>query len=119
MFANYSNSIIAFFNIILIYFVFLELRDARKPIITTKIISRDKEIMDRPGVLESGNLYLAIINNSKNIAQSINIEYKFNFNGRSVNIKEKELSHLNPEEATSIVFKTILIRKNTQIYLKS
>lgn len=111
LFANYSNSIIAFFTMILIYFVFLQLRDARKPIIITKIISRDKEITERPDVLESGNLYLAIINDSKNIAQSINIEYKFNFNGRSVNVKEKNLSHLNPEEGTSVVLKSMPIRK--------
>jgi hypothetical protein len=111
LFANYSNSIIAFFNIILIYFVFLQLRDARKPIIITGIISGDKEITERPDVLESGKLYLEIINDSKNIAQAINIEYKFNFNGRSVNVKEKDLSHLNPEEATSIILKSIPIRK--------
>jgi len=83
-FISHSNTIIVFFNIILIYIIFLQLRDARKPIITTKIIQRDKEVIDRPNVLESGTLYLVIINDSKNIAQSINIEYQFDFNGRSM-----------------------------------
>lgn len=109
-FVNYSNSIIAFFNIILIYFVFLQLRDARKPIIVTKIISRDKEVIHRPYVMETGNLYLAIINDSNNIAQSINIEYQFDFSKHSIKIKEK-LSHLNPKEATKIILKYGAIRE--------
>lgn len=110
-FISHSNTIIVFFNIILIYIIFLQLRDARKPIITTKIIQRDKEVMDRPNVLESGTLYLAIINDSKNIAQSINIEYQFDFNGRSMKVKEKELNHLNPKEATRIIIKYGTIRE--------
>lgn len=111
-FITYSTAIIAFFNIILIYFIFLQLRDARKPLITIKIIPRDKEVIDKPNVLESGTtIYLAIINNSKNVARSINIRYQFNFNGRSKKVKEKKLSHLNPEEATKIVLKTKTIRE--------
>lgn len=102
---SYSNAILAIVNIILISFIFLQLRDSRKPLIITKIISRDKEVTDRPDVLESGDLYLAIINDSKNISKSINIKYKFNFNDRIIKVKEKELSHLNPKEATSIILK--------------
>lgn len=111
LFVIYSNTITVIANIILIVFIFHQLRDARKPIIITKIISRDKEITERPDVLESGNLYLAIINDSKNIAQSINIEYEFIFNSHSVKVKEKELSHLNPEEGTSVFLKSMPIRK--------
>jgi len=110
-FISHSNTIIVFFNIILIYIIFLQLRDARKPTITTKIIQRDKEVIDRPNVLESGTLYLAIINDSKNIAQSINIEYQFDLNGRSMKVKEKELNHLNPKEATRIILKYGTIRE--------
>lgn len=110
-FISHSNTIIVFFNIILIYIIFIQLRDARKPIIITKIIQRDKDVIDRPNVLESGTLYLTIINDSKNIAQSINIEYQFDFNGRSMKVKEKELSHLNPEEATRIIIKYGTIRE--------
>ncbi len=110
-FISHSNSIIAVCNIILICIIFfqfciniLQLRDARKPTITTKVIGRDKEVTDRPNVLESDTTrYLAIINNSKNIAQSVNIKYQLNFNGRSIKEKKKELSHLNPEEATRII----------------
>lgn len=103
LFVNYSNAIMAIANIILIIFIFHQLRDARKPIIITKMISRDKKVTDMPDVLEFGNLYLAIINDSKNISKSINIKYNFNFNDRTITIKEKELSHLNPKEATRII----------------
>lgn len=105
LFVNYSNAVMAIANIILIIFIFHQLRDARKPIIITKIISRDKKVTDMPDVLESGNLYLAIINDSKNISKSINIKYNFNFNDRTITVKEKMLSHLNPKEATKIVLK--------------
>lgn len=111
LFANYSNIIMAIANIILIVFIFHQLRDARKPIIITKIISRDKEVTDRPDVLEPGDLYLAIINDSKNISKSINIKYQFNFNNLKLKVKEKELSHLNPREATRIILKDGMILK--------
>jgi hypothetical protein len=102
--------LIAFCNIILILFIFIQLRDARKPILITSIISRDKEVTERPDVLESDNLYIAVINNSKNIAKAINIDYEFDFNGKSVKVIEK-LSHLNSGEATKIVLKTKSIRE--------
>lgn len=95
----------AVFNVILISFIFLQLRDSRKPLIVTKIISRHKGITDRPDVLESGTLYIAIINDSNNIAKAIDIEYQFNFDGYSVHKKEKMLSHLNPKEATRFFLK--------------
>lgn len=103
---SYSNVIMAVFNVILITFIFLQLRDSRKPIITTKIISRDKEVTDRPDVLEAGTLYFAITNDSNNIAKAIDVEYQFNFDGHSIPKKEKMLSHLNPKEATKILLKS-------------
>ena len=109
LFGNYSNTIIAIANIILIIFIFSQLRDARKPIITTSIISRNKEVTDRPDVLESDTQYLVVTNNSKNIAKSINISYQFDFEGHSIKGKEKKLSRLNPNEATKIILKSKLI----------
>lgn len=102
---NYSNVIIAIANIILIYFIYHQFRDSRKPLLFTKIISREKEVTDRPDVQEEGDLYLAIINDSNNIARDIDIEYQLNFNGHYILKKEKMLSHLNPKEATRIVLK--------------
>jgi hypothetical protein len=106
VFVRYSNFIIALFNAILIYLIFLQFRDTLKPLITTKIIQRDEEVTDRPNVLESRTLYLATINNSKNIAKSINIKFKFRFDGYSVEYKEKELDHLNPGEGTRTIIKS-------------
>lgn len=103
---SYSNVIMAVVNVILITFIFLQLRDSRKPLIITKIISKDKEVTDRPDVLETGTLYLAITNNSNNIAKDIDIEYQFKFNDHSVPKKEKILSHLNPKEATRFLLKS-------------
>lgn len=111
VFVSHSNFIIALFNAILIYLIFLQFRDTRKPLITTKIIQRDKEVTDRPDVLEeSPNLYSVIINNSKNVAKSINIKFKFRFDGYSVEYKEKELHHLNPGEGTKTIIKSKEIR---------
>ena len=103
---SYSSVIMAVFNVILISFIFLQLRDSRKPLIITKIISKDKEVTDRPDVLEAGTLYLAITNASNNIAKAIDIEYQFNFDGHSILKKEKRLSHLNPKEATRFLLKS-------------
>ncbi len=111
------DNIIAISNIVLVIIIFFQLRDARKPIIIAKIISRDKEVTDRPDVLEEGPLYLAIINDSNNIAIGIDIEYQFNFNGHSIPKKEKMLSHLNPKEATKIVLKYgVILEKYPELF---
>jgi len=110
-FGNYSNIIIAIVNIILVIFIFLQLRDSRKPIITTKIISGNKEVTDRSDVLESGKLYIAINNESKNIAKSLEIKYRFNFDNSSREVEKSCLNHLNPEEATKILLRTKSIRE--------
>ena len=110
-FGNYSNTIIAIVNIILVIFIFLQLRDSRKPIITTKIISGNKEVTDRSDVLESGNPYIVINNESKNIAKSLEIKYQFNFDSSFREVEKVFLSHLNPEEATKILLRTKSIRE--------
>jgi len=119
LFGNYPNTIIAIVNIILVIFIFLQLRDSRKPIITTKIISGNKEVTDRSDVVEFGKLYIAINNESKNIAKSLEIKYRFNFDNSSKKVKQDILSHLNPEEATKILLKTeSIIAKYPDIFEK-
>ena len=118
LFRDYSNTIIAIVNIILVIFIFLQLRDSRKPIITTKIISGNKEVTDRADVLESDKQYIVINNKSKNIAKSLEIKYKFNFDSGFREVKQDILSHLNPEEATKILLKTESIIAKYQIFLK-
>ncbi|KAF5420176.1 MAG: hypothetical protein C5S44_09065 [Candidatus Methanocomedens sp.] len=111
LFGNYSNIIIAIANIILIVIIFRQLRDARKPILTTKIISGNKEVTDRSDVLESGKLYIVINNESKNIAKSLEIKYQFNFDSSFREVEKGFLSHLNPEEATKILLNTKSLRE--------
>ena len=111
LFGNYSNIIIAIANIILIIIIFRQLRDAKKPILTTKIISGNKEVTDRSDVLESGKLYIVINNESKNIAKSLEIKYQFNFDSSFREVEKGFLSHLNPEEATKILLKTKSVRE--------
>ena len=117
-FGNYSNTIIAIVNIILVIFniilvivIFLQLRDSRKPMLTTKMISGNKEVTDRSDVLESGNPYIVINNESKNIAKSLEIKYQFNFDSSFREVEKVFLSHLNPEEATKILLRTKSIRE--------
>lgn len=118
LFRDYPNTIIAIvniilviFNIILVIFIFLQLRDSRKPIITTKIISGNKEVADRADVLESDKQYIVINNKSKNIAKSLEIKYQFNFDSGFREVEKCFLSHLNPEEATKILLRTKSMRE--------
>lgn len=110
-FGDYSNTIIAIVNIILVIFIFLQLRDSRKPIITTKIISGNKEVTDRADVLESDKQYIVINNKSKNIAKSLEIKYQFNFDSGFREVEKVFLSHLNPEESTKILLRTKSMRE--------
>ena len=106
------NIIIAIANIILILFVSIQIRDTRKPILTTKILSEDKDITDKAEVLENGILYIVLNNISKNIAKNIKIKYIFKFQKLEIIIDEKKLSHLNSKEATRFVLKTKKIMKD-------
>jgi len=116
-FGNYSNTIIAIVNIILVIFIFLQLRDSRKPIITTKIISGNKEVTDRAEVLEYYKQYIVINNESKNIAKSLEIKYQFNFDSGFREVEKCFLSHLNPEEATKLLVRTkSMIEKHPYLF---
>ena len=87
-------------NLFLIYFIYRQVRHLYKPIITIKVIHREKDIEERPNVLEYGDLYLVISNVSKNPAKDLAIQYEFLIeNGRRTEIN-KNFSYLNPGEAT-------------------
>ncbi|MCK5630002.1 MAG: hypothetical protein KAI26_05265 [Nanoarchaeota archaeon] len=99
---TYSDSIIAIANIILIVFVFTQLRDSRKPLLFTKYIHENKEPKDRQNILEDNPYYFTVINKSKNLAK--NIEIKYNFKSKECNLSGTEkISYLGPEEATRIL----------------
>ncbi len=115
-FLSHPDAIIAVANIILIVLIYMQLRDSRKPIITTKIISRGKELGEVPNVLEYGDLYLVVRNISRNVAKNIKIEYEFLFDNKKVKLKET-LSYLNPDEATKFIIKSgKLIEKYPELF---
>lgn len=99
---NYSSAIIAIANIILITFIFYQIRNQKKPVITTKVISREKKVGDRPDVLESGVLYLGVSNISNNQASDLKINYELNWGSGEIKVR-KPLVYLNSGEATKFV----------------
>ncbi|AKB24660.1 hypothetical protein MSMTP_1191 [Methanosarcina sp. MTP4] len=116
---NYANIIIAFGNLILVAFVFLQIRDSRKPIISINVLSRDKEQTDRQFVLESGDLYAIISNYSKNTARSLDIDCQFKFKDQftTENDQNKKLDYLNPGEATRFFIQTSdFMEKHTEYF---
>jgi len=109
---KFSTIVVAIVNIILVFFVFLQVRDLRKPVILTKILTRNQEVEEKPDVLVSDYPYLAIINSSDNVAKKLNISYLFTIKGHpAISVNELLLHHLNPKEATKIVLKRQAIRE--------
>jgi len=102
---KFSTIIVAIVNIILVIIVLIQIRDSRKPVIFTKILTRDQDVEVKPDVLVTDTQYLTILNRSNNLAKSLDISYSFTFNGISIDVHEKKLHHLNPEEATKILLK--------------
>lgn len=122
-----ATIIVAVINFVLIYFVYLQIRDSRKPFVTTGIISGDKirkveSTIDSEGrycimvkenrtfwndsrVEETGPLALFIRNDSKNVVRKLNLNFSFNIENQIVEYDERELSHLNPKEATYLFIK--------------
>jgi len=87
-------------NVFLIYFIYRQFRHLYKPIITIKVVSREKDMEERPSVLEYGDLYLVISNVSKNQARRLAIHYEFLLGNAKIAQINKTLSYLNPGEAT-------------------
>jgi len=109
---QFSTIIVAIANIILVFFVFLQIRDLRKPIILTKILTREQDVEEKPDVLVSDYPYLVIINCSNNVAKKFNISYRFSIKGHpTIHVNEPFLHHLNPKEAIKIVLKRQAIRE--------
>lgn len=87
-------------NFALICLIYTQVRHLYKPIITIKVIHREKDVEARPSVLEFEDLYLVISNVSKNPARKLKIQYKFLLENRKPIAVNKTLSYLNPGEAT-------------------
>jgi hypothetical protein len=116
---DYANVIIAAANLILIFFVFIQIRDTRKPVVSINVLSRGKEPTDRQLVLESGELYVIISNSSKNIARNMDINCKFKVGNEfiTVNDDHKKLDYLNcGETARFILSVSKIIEKCPELF---
>jgi len=135
---KFSTIIVALVNVILVYFVFSQIRDSRKPFVTTGLISTDKirkifesssndhyvfkvteekNFWDDVNVFESGYLSFFIRNDSKNVVSKLDLTFKFKIGKDTVEYKEKRLSHLNPKELTYLSLKTDqLVKKFSDLF---
>ena len=97
---NWAEWVLIIINLVLITFIFLQVKHIYRPILSIKILSREKGVKEGPDVLEYGELYSVISNVSTNPASSIKIRYEFSRTGKRLLEIRKSLSYLNPNEAT-------------------
>ncbi len=86
-------------NIVLIYFIFRQVRHIYRPVITTKVVSREASVDEKPTVLVSGDSYLVVSNVSTNQATNLRIDYEFSLRNRRIAKLDKTLRYLNPKES--------------------
>lgn len=96
---EWTEWIIVAVNIFLVVFVFLQVRQSYQPIISTKIVSREKDVNDHPSVLEYGDLYSIVSNDSTNLASNIRIEYIFYMEDKKLLRTRRNLRYLGVHEA--------------------
>ena len=87
-------------TLFLIYLVFKQVRHIYRPIITTKLISREASVDATPTVLIAGDPYLVVSNVSTNQATNLRIGYEFKLGDKTIAQLNKHLPYLNPREAT-------------------
>ncbi|MBA7479492.1 hypothetical protein ES707_22297 [subsurface metagenome] len=87
-------------NLVLISFIYRQVRHIYRPIVTTKVISSEGSVDRTPSVLESGDLYLVVSNVSNNQAKNLKIGCEFWLGGEKIAQVNKLLRYLNPREAT-------------------
>lgn len=92
-------------NLLLVFFIYKQVRFAHKPIITTKIISREKDVGAKADVLEVGVLYLVVSNVSKNMASNLRIHWEFLLKNKKLAEENKFLKYLNSREAMKEVLR--------------
>ena len=97
---EWTEWVIAIVNIVLVMFVFLQVKHTYRPILMTKVLSRDKDVDDNPSVLEYGDLYSVVSNASPNLASKIKVEYTFLRAGKKLLQISRNISYLSPNEAT-------------------
>ena len=86
-------------NVVLICFVYKQVRHIYRPIITTKVISREATVDETPTVLVSGDPYVVVSNVSTNEAMNLKIGFEFWLESKRIFQLNKSLRRLNPREA--------------------
>lgn len=86
-------------NLILICLIYKQVRYIYKPLITTKLVSREASVDDTPSVLIASYPYLVVSNTSTNRATKVVIHFEFWLRSRKIVQMDKSLHHLNPKEA--------------------
>jgi len=92
--------VIVIINLVLITFIFLQVKHIYRPILSIKILSREKDVKEGPDVLEYGDLYSVVSNVSPNPASNIKIKYEFSWAEKRLLQIRRSLKYLNPNEAT-------------------
>jgi hypothetical protein len=87
-------------NLLLISFIYRQVRHVYRPVLTTKVISRNQSVNSVPGVLKPGILYLSISNISNNLASNLRIRYDLSLENKKIIEENRVLKYLNPGEAT-------------------
>lgn len=104
-------------NLLLVLVICKQVRLAHKPIITTKVISREKDVDATASVLETGVLYLVISNVSNNIASNLRIHWDFLLGNEKITGVSKVLKYLNPGEAVKELLELgKIIREHPELF---
>lgn len=117
---NILNVVLIIVNALFIFILICQFREAKKPILSTHIVSNLKNETELPDVLESTSVcnfehqYIRIINTSKNEAKKLKLKltYKISLNDKPEKSVERseELDYLNPSEMTQFVLCTEIVR---------
>ncbi|MDW7733444.1 MAG: hypothetical protein SCH66_13585 [Methanolobus sp.] len=115
---NMLNIVLIIVNTIFIFILICQFREAKKPILSTHIVSNLKNETELPDVLESTSAYnfehqyVRITNVSKNEAKKIKLNYKVSLKNNPTKFAEKteELDYLNPSEMAQFLLDTKIVR---------
>lgn len=99
-----ANVIIALANIIFIIFYYLQLRETKKPVLSTKFIGAEKDNGSRQEILEHLPQYLYLDNLSNNKIKNLIVKGAFSFGKNKFNILRK-IDYINPYERVQVLIR--------------
>ncbi|MDP2216905.1 MAG: hypothetical protein Q8J68_06440 [Methanolobus sp.] len=115
---NMLNIVLIIVNVIFISILICQFREAKKPILSTHIVSNLKNEIELSDVLESTSAYnfehqyIRITNVSKNEAKKLKLTYRISLKDDPAKSAEKteELDYLNPSEMAQFSLYTKIVR---------